>query len=63
MVQFSKTVIEGVSFDRYLFGKELRKLVLWYGNDEEQKAIFREWCVQNFGNMYKDVISDAFNKM
>jgi len=62
MIQFSKTVIEGVSFDKFLFNKELRKLIVWFGNDEKQKAIFQQWCIQKFGNKYNEIIFDAFKK-
>jgi hypothetical protein len=62
MIQFSKAIIEGVSFDSFLFEKELRKLISWFGEDEKQKAIFRLWCIQKFGNQYHEVITDAFKK-
>jgi len=62
MIKFSKAIIEAVSFDSFLFDKELRKLICWFGDDETQKAIFRLWCIQKFGNQYNEIITDAFKK-
>jgi hypothetical protein len=60
MFEFSKTILQRVSFDKSLFSKELRKLILWYGNDTEQISIFHQWCLKNFGKQYPDVIEEGF---
>lgn len=62
MIEFSKKILNGVSFDSYLFGKELRKLILWYGDNKEEKSVFQQWCIRNYGNIYEDVINDVFMK-
>ena len=62
MLEFSKTVLIGVSIDRTLFGKELQKIVRWYGDDENQKSILHQWCNQNFDNIYNDIIAEIFLK-
>jgi hypothetical protein len=62
MIQFSKAIIEGVSFDSFLFDKELRKLIIWFGDNEKQKTIFQHWCIQKFADQYPEIIADAFKK-
>ncbi len=61
-LDFSKTILEKVSFDRYLFSKELRKLVIWMGHENEELKNLYKWCVDNFGEEYSDVISQVFDK-
>ncbi|HBF87927.1 MAG TPA: hypothetical protein DDX39_04715 [Bacteroidales bacterium] len=62
MLEFSKAVLKAVSVDRTLFNKELRKIVNWYGDDENQKSILYQWCNQNFDNIYNDIIVEIFTK-
>lgn len=61
-LDFSKTILEKVSFDRYLFSKELRKLVIWMGHENEEISNLHQWCVDNFGEEYNDVIDQVFEK-
>jgi len=61
-LDFSKTILEKVSFDRYLFSKELRKLVIWMGNEQEEVKTLYNWCVENFGKEYSDVIQQVFDR-
>jgi len=58
MFEFSKKILEKVSFDRALFSKELVKTLKWIRPDE--KMLLYAWCIANFGHMYKDQIMDAF---
>lgn len=58
MFEMSKKILEKVSFDRALFYKELVKTIKWLKPDE--KMLLKVWCLTNFGNVYKDVIMDAF---
>lgn len=60
MLDFSKTILKGVCADRNLFNKELRKLVNWYGNNNEQKSKLHKWCILNFDNLYNDIITEVF---
>ena len=60
MFKYSKTLLSEVFFDKYLFSKELRKLVFSYVDDTEQKTIFFQWCLKNFGDKYLDVICNIF---
>jgi hypothetical protein len=58
MLEFCKEVLTKVSFDRFLFAKELNKAIKWL-NGEELK-VFRNWCVDRFGNLYSDIIASTF---
>jgi hypothetical protein len=61
MLEFSKNVLEKVSFDRNLFYKELVKAARWVKPDE--KLLLKAWCIATFGHVYGDVIRDVFNGM
>jgi hypothetical protein len=61
MLEFCKSVLSKVSFDRQLFAKELRKSVRWLKN-EELKAL-RDWCLGRYGNRYGDLIQETFSGM
>ncbi|HBS85348.1 MAG: hypothetical protein A2W91_16200 [Bacteroidetes bacterium GWF2_38_335] len=61
MLEFSKQILEKVSFDQNLFTKELNKLIIWL-NDEEEIRKLRDWCLKVFGNRYSSVITKTFQK-
>lgn len=48
MLEFSKFILEKVSFDPHLFNKELRKLVLWLGDDDDEIRNLYEWCQDHY---------------
>lgn len=58
MLELCKEILEKVSFDKYLFQKELQKSLNWIGSEEIRN--FRAWVMQKFGGMYPDVIQTAF---
>jgi hypothetical protein len=58
MLEYTKLVLRKVSFSRELFGKELKKSVRWLG--KEELVILHAWCVITFGDIYSDLISEAF---
>lgn len=60
MFEFSKTVLQKVSFDRTLFCKELKKAINWVKPDE--KTLLKVWCLTTFGNQYQEEIIEIFNK-
>ena len=60
MVELSKKILIKVSFDQYLFQKELKKAVRWIKDSEELRS-FKEWCVIEFGNLYPSTIKAVFN--
>lgn len=58
MMEFSKQVLEKVSFDRRLFRKELMKARRWLGQSDQ--LVLKAWCLATFGHMYKDLILEVF---
>jgi TRAP-type uncharacterized transport system substrate-binding protein len=58
MIEFSKEVLQKVSFDKLLFRKELIKARKWVGQHDQ--LVLKAWCLATFGHMYKDVIMEVF---
>ena len=58
MLEYTKTILQKVSFNRTLFAKELRKSLQWLQKDEIY--LLRVWCLVTFGDLYLDVIQDTF---
>jgi hypothetical protein len=61
MLEFSKSVLQKVSFDHLLFKKELTKSIQWI-NEADAKDL-REWCLEMYGNKYSDIIQQAFESI
>lgn len=61
MIEFSKHILKSVSFDKYLFKKELTKMLAWAKPDEA--LLLKAWCVATFGHMYGDVIREVFRSV
>ena len=59
MFELSKSVLQKVSFDKSLFGKELSKAVKWLKKDEA--LLLKAWCLATFGHVYRDVIMETFD--
>lgn len=59
MLELTKKILRGVSFDAQLFQKELYKAKKWITDAEEIKR-FQEWCITEFGSKYPNIISKAF---
>lgn len=59
MLELTKKILRGVSFDSQLFQKELYKALNWIQDAEEIKR-FQEWCITEFGNKYPMIIQKAF---
>jgi len=58
MMEFSKQVLQKVSFDPRLFKKELIKARKWVGQSDQ--LVLKAWCLATFGHIYKDVIVEVF---
>lgn len=58
MLEFSKNILNKVSFDRNLFKKELVKSFKWLNRNEI--LALKVWCIAKFGSQYADVIVEAF---
>ncbi len=59
MLEYSKTVLEKVSFDRELFRKELEKSKRVLKEDEVQMLI--KWCRLSFTEKYPDILGEVFD--
>ena len=60
MLDFSKTILEGVCFSEYLFSKELRKLVLYMGDDKDSIQQLQNWCCEHDGRQFPAIINNTF---
>ncbi|HIB77276.1 MAG TPA: hypothetical protein EYN28_02710 [Flavobacteriales bacterium] len=58
MLEFCKSILSKVSFDRTLFAKELKKSVRWLKRSEIQSL--KDWCLNRYGGVYGDLIINTF---
>ena len=58
MLEYVKTVLTKVSFDKRLFEKELKKAIK--ALVDEEINILRAWCYQNFSNHYDLILNRCF---
>ncbi|MCC5921211.1 MAG: hypothetical protein LAT68_13135 [Cyclobacteriaceae bacterium] len=58
MLEYVKTILTKVSFQKELFEKELRKAIDLVSSLELPKL--KEWCLKKFGNIYADIIGSTF---
>ncbi|OFX56254.1 MAG: hypothetical protein A2046_06265 [Bacteroidetes bacterium GWA2_30_7] len=58
MLEFSKYILVRMSINENLFIKELRKLILWSKNEGVDEL--RDWCINNYGDIYGDEIIHTF---
>ena len=60
MLEFSKKILQKVSFDKKLFTKELQKSARWIGKHEV--SALKIWALTSFAN-YKDTILEVFDQL
>jgi len=60
MLQFCQLVLEKVSFDRFLFEKELKKAIDTLRLKEELIEL-QEWCKKKYSPAYEGIINKCFN--
>ena len=58
MFEYAKVILPKVSFSKELFRKELSKCINWV--EPDQLHNLRNWCFENFKEMYPDVLAEAF---
>jgi len=51
MLEYTKTILEKVAFDRKLFEKELKKAVRYLVETELREL--ERWCMERFGLQYQ----------
>lgn len=58
MLEYFKTILSKVSFDKRLFEKELRKAIK--SLVPEEVALLKEWCYRKFDMQYQSILSACF---
>lgn len=61
MLEYTQQILEKVSFDPYLFRKELIKALRRIKPSEKQ--ILLAWCLAHYGSMYHTTISQLIRKL
>ncbi len=59
MLEMCKNILKSVSIDKALFSKELKKSITWI--KESEIGQLKDWCLQEFGDKYEEVISIIFS--
>ncbi|MCU0416313.1 MAG: hypothetical protein MUE33_03915 [Cytophagaceae bacterium] len=59
MLDYSKLILERVSFDAQLFEKELRKSLKELIREEVQDL--KAWCYANFGHVHSSILKRCFS--
>jgi hypothetical protein len=59
MIHYIKLILEKVSFDRYLFEKELRKALQSVVPDEFVEL--KNWCYEKFSNQHMAILNRHFS--
>ncbi|MBK7028546.1 MAG: hypothetical protein IPH45_04795 [Bacteroidales bacterium] len=54
MKEMAKSILSRLSCDKDLFNKELRKLIMWMGNNTEEIEELKKWSHQYFPNIYQE---------
>ncbi|GMQ28764.1 hypothetical protein [Algoriphagus confluentis] len=58
MLEYVKTILQKVSFSRYLFERELKKGLRYLMPSEIEE--FRDWCYEMFGRLYLPILNRYF---
>ncbi len=58
MLDFCKTVLTRVSFDRRLFAKELKKSFKWLSREDAETL--RQWAMVQYHHKYAQLIASSF---
>ncbi|MEQ9050957.1 MAG: hypothetical protein RLP11_11645, partial [Marinoscillum sp.] len=59
-LEYFKTILAKVSFDRWLFEKELKKAIR--SLVPEEIITLRDWCYDQFGQIYESILNKCFTK-
>jgi len=60
MLEYFKTILSKVSFDKWLFEKELRKAIKALVRDEIESL--KRWCYAEYGQLYESILNKCFRK-
>ncbi|MFD2246110.1 hypothetical protein [Pontibacter ruber] len=61
MLEYVKTILTKVSFDKMLFEKELRKSFRFLVKEELTQL--KQWCYDLFSGMYLLILNKVFSKV
>ena len=61
MLEYIKTILQKVSFDKALFEKELAKAINMLIPEEVKQL--KRWCYAQFGKMYRGVLNRCFSRV
>ena len=61
MLEYIKTILQKVSFDKTLFEKELKKAIAMLVPEEIKQL--KSWCYEQFGRMYRVVLNRCFSRV
>ncbi|MFC2126494.1 hypothetical protein ACFLU5_17025 [Bacteroidota bacterium] len=61
MLEYAKTILRKVSFDRHLFEKELKKALKLLIPQEIVEL--KEWCYVHFGHLYRTILNRNFERI
>lgn len=61
MLEYIKTILQKVSFDKALFEKELAKAIQMLIPDEVKQL--KRWCYAQFGKIYRGVLNRCFGRV
>lgn len=59
MLEYCKTILSKVSFNEFLFEKELQKAIKSLVSDEIEKL--KNWCYEQFGDIHIVTLNKHFN--
>ncbi|OFY26510.1 MAG: hypothetical protein A2275_10925 [Bacteroidetes bacterium RIFOXYA12_FULL_35_11] len=60
MLEYTKLVLQKVSFDKSLFAKELKKSLQWLKDNEVK--VLQTWALSTFA-VYSDIIKEVFENI
>lgn len=58
MLEYSKTILQKVSFNKYLFRKELKKALRLL--KREEIIMLQIWCLVSYNDRYGNIIREVF---
>ncbi|MBL7904483.1 MAG: hypothetical protein JNL22_05630 [Bacteroidales bacterium] len=61
MLEYSKTILQKVSFSKDLFRKELNKAIRFL--KREEIIMLQVWCMVSYNDKYGDIIREVFKSV
>jgi 3-phosphoglycerate kinase len=61
MLEYSKMILQKVSFSKELFGKELKKAIRFL--KKEEVLLLQAWVMLSYNDRYGDIIREVFRNL